>query len=210
MDTLIENNAVVLFQGDSITDAGRSIVNDADLGHGYAAMASAWFSAMYPEKCVKFLNRGISGHRAKDLRARWHPDCLDLQPTWVSILIGINDTWRRFDSHDPTTTNDYERDFRFLCTEVRDKLDAQLLIMEPFLLPTPRDRVKWRDDLDPKISTARQLAREYSALYVPLDGLFATAATKEALEFWLPDGVHPSPVGHALIAQAWLKCVKAI
>ena len=103
----------MLFQGDSITDAGRSRDNDADLGHGYAAMASAWFSALYPEKNVRFLNRGISGNRAKDLGPGGSADCLDLHPTWVSIMIGINDTWRRFDSNDPTSTEDYERDFRY-------------------------------------------------------------------------------------------------
>jgi lysophospholipase L1-like esterase len=207
---LIENNAVVLFQGDSITDAGRSRLNDIDLGRGYAAMAAAWFSALYPEKHVRFLNRGISGNRAVDLRGRWQHDCLDLQPTWVSILIGINDTWRRFDSNDPKTTESYERDFNHICSQVRDRLNARLIIMEPFLLPTPRDRIAWRQDLDPKIAVARKLSREYDALFVPLDGIFAEAATKQAMEFWLPDGVHPTTVGHALIAQAWLKCVKAI
>ena len=210
MDTLLENNAIVLFQGDSITDAGRSRVNNDDLGRGYAAMASSWYSALYPEKHVRFLNRGISGNRAKDLRGRWQSDCLDLKPTWVSIMIGINDTWRHYDSNDPTATQDYERDFRYICTQVRDILQARLIIMEPFLLPTPSDRVAWRVDLDPKIAIARQLAREFDAHFVPLDGLFAVAAVKEAMTFWLPDGVHPTAAGHALIAQAWLKCVKAI
>jgi acyl-CoA thioesterase-1 len=210
LDTLIENNAIVLFQGDSITDAGRSRTNDSDLGFGYAAIAAAWFSAAFPEKHVRFLNRGISGNRARDLRARWQRDCLDLHPTWVSIMIGINDTWRRYDSHDPTLTQDYERDFDHICAQVCDKLRARLIIMEPFLLPIPIDRVAWREDLDPKIAVARKLAREYQALYVPLDGLFASVATKEEMTFWLPDGVHPTTAGHALIAQTWLKSVGAI
>jgi acyl-CoA thioesterase-1 len=209
MDTLIENNAVVLFQGDSITDAGRSRMSDDDLGRGYAAMAAAWYSALHPEKQVQFLNRGISGNRVKDLRARWQPDCLDLKPTWVSIMIGINDTWRRFDSLDPTSTQAFEIDFRYICMEIHDNLHAQLIIMEPFLLPTLSDRLAWREDLDPKIAVVRQLAREFGALFVPLDGLFAAAATKVPMEFWLPDGVHPTAAGHALIAQAWLKCVQA-
>ena len=210
MDTLIENDTILLFQGDSITDAGRSRLNDSDPGRGYAAMAAAWFSAQYPEKNVRFLNRGISGNRVIDLRQRWQRDCLDLHPTWVSIMIGINDTWRRFDSNDPTSTEDYERDFNSICAEVRDNLHARLIIMEPFLLPTPQDRIAWRGDLDPKIAVARKLAREYNALFVPLDGVFAEAATRQAMEFWLPDGVHPTAAGHALRAQAWLKCVKAI
>ena len=209
MTPLIEDNAIVLFQGDSITDAGRSRVNDGELGHGYASMAAAWFSAKYPEKRVRFLNRGISGNRVKDLRARWQRDCLDLKPTWVSIMIGINDTWRRYDSHDPTSTEAYERDYRAILTDVHDKLDARLIVVEPFLLPTPPDREAWRIDLDPKIAVARKLAREFDAIFVPLDGPFAAAATRCEMGFWLPDGVHPTAAGHALIAQAWLKAVKA-
>lgn len=208
--TKIEHNATVLFQGDSITDAGRSRENDSDLGHGYAAMTAAWFSALYPESNVRFLNRGISGNRAKDLQARWQVDCLDLAPTWVSILIGINDTWRRYDSDDPTSAEAYEAAFRDILTQTRDRLDAQIIILEPFVLPTPPDRATWRVDLDPKLAVARKLAREFNALFVPLDGPFAAAATQREMAFWLGDGVHPTPAGHALIAQAWLRAVEAI
>ena len=206
----IEHNATVLFQGDSITDAGRSRENDADLGRGYAAMVAAWFSALHPERNVRFVNRGISGNRAKDLRARWTTDCLDLAPTWVSILIGINDTWRRYDSNDPTSAEAYEEGFRAIVTATQDKLDARIIILEPFVLPTPPDRAAWRADLDPKIAVARTLAREFGALFVPLDGPFAAAATRRPMDFWLADGVHPTPAGHALIAQAWLRAVGAI
>jgi acyl-CoA thioesterase I len=205
----IEKQATVLFQGDSITDAGRSRENDDDLGRGYAAMVAAWFSARYPERRVRFLNRGISGNRAKDLRARWQADCLDLAPTWVSILIGINDTWRRYDSDAPTSAEAYETAFRDILTQTRDQLDAQIIILEPFVLPKPPDRAAWREDLDPKIAVARKLAREFNTIFVPLDGPFAAAATQREMDFWLPDGVHPSPAGHALIAQAWLHAVGA-
>ncbi len=207
--TKIENSAVVLFQGDSITDAGRSRENDVDLGRGYPAMVAAWFSALYPEKNVRFINRGISGNRAADLKRRWQPDCLDLAPTWVSILIGINDTWRRYDSNDPTSAQVYEANFRAILEQTRDKLNAKLVILEPFSLPVPEDRASWRVDLDPKIAVARKLAREFEGIFVPLDGLFAAAATKREMGFWLPDGVHPSAAGHALIAQAWLSAVGA-
>jgi lysophospholipase L1-like esterase len=207
---MIEDQAVVLFQGDSITDAGRSRTNEAELGAGYAGLIAAWFSAAFPEKQVKFLNRGISGNRAKDLLARWQKDCLDLKPTWVSVLIGINDTWRRYDRNDPTPVEAYERDYREILRQTKETLHARLIICEPFLLPVPEDRVAWREDLDPKIAAARRLAREFNAIYVPLDGVFAAASTRRECAFWAPDGVHPTRPGHALIAQAWLRAVKAI
>ncbi|MBN1247012.1 MAG: SGNH/GDSL hydrolase family protein [Anaerolineae bacterium] len=203
------HEATVLFQGDSITDAGRSRQDDNDLGRGYPAMVAAWFSALYPEKRVRFINRGISGNRAKDLRERWQRDCLDLHPTLVSILIGINDTWRRYDSGDPTPVEHYEAAYRAVLEVTRDTLQAQIMILEPFSLPIPEDRAAWRADLDPKIAVTRMLAREFGATLVPLDGLFAAAAAQREMGFWLPDGVHPSAAGHALIAQAWLRAAGA-
>jgi lysophospholipase L1-like esterase len=205
---VFSNNNLILFQGDSITDCGRSRTEATSLGNGYAMMAAAWLSAAHPGAGWRFLNRGISGNRAKDLRARWQTDCLDLKPDWVSILIGINDTWRRFDRSDPTTTEAYEADYRFILQQTKDS-GARLIICEPFLLPIPQDRVAWRADLDPKIAVARKLAREFAAVYVPLDGAFAAAATQQPMEAWAPDGVHPTPAGHALIAQTWLHAVQA-
>ncbi len=207
----IQNNQTILFQGDSITDAGRNRDNPADLGWGYAAQTAAWFSALYPEKNVSFLNRGIGGNRVKDLRQRWIADCLELKPDWVSILIGINDTWRRYDSDDLTSAGAYETDYRFILeTLSRELPNTCLIICEPFVLPVPQDRREWRVDLDPKIAVARQMAMEFGAVYIPLDGLFAAAATQREPAFWAGDGVHPSQAGHALIAQSWLRAVKAL
>lgn len=210
MSLLIEDGATVLFQGDSITDAGRDRLNGHHLGSGYAMMAASWFQALYPEKAVHFINRGISGNRAKDLRSRWQVDCLDLQPTWVSIMIGINDTWRRYDSDDPTTVQAYEEAYRVILQDVTTKLGARLILCEPFVLPVPADRMQWREDLDPKIAVVRQLAREFHAMLVPLDGIFAQACARREPAFWAADGVHPSNAGHALIAQSWLRAVRAL
>lgn len=209
MQMRIEDNARVLFQGDSITDAGWQAEGPEGLGTGYALMVASWFQAMHPEKNVTFLNRGLSGNRAKDLEARWQKDCLDLKPTWVSIMIGINDTWRRFDSNDSTSSESYETSCRNILTKVKTQLHAGLILLEPFVLPVPADRKQWRVDLDPRIQIIRQLAVEFNAILVPLDGIFADAATKQPPVFWAGDGVHPSRAGHALIAQSWLRAVKA-
>ena len=205
MTNMFSDNAVVLFQGDSITDAGRRESYDT-MGFGYANLAASWFSALCPEKRVRFINRGISGNRAADLVSRWQEDCVSLKPDWVSILIGINDTWRRYDNDDPTTIETYESSYRTILQQTH----ARLILCEPFVLPTPPDRAAWRADLDPKIDAVRRLAREFDAIYVPFDGLFAQAATQAAPEFWAEDGVHPTMAGHALMAQAWLRAVKAL
>jgi acyl-CoA thioesterase I len=198
----------VLFIGDSITDAGRDRNDGSNLGSGYPYLIAAWYNALHPETNVSFFNRGLSGNRVSDLKARWKNDCLNLRPTLVSILIGINDTWRRYDSGEITSTEDFERDYRTILDSTRSSLDARLVLCEPFLLPVPADRRAWRVDLDPRIHVVRQLALEYDAVLVPLDGIFAqAAAARRDLAFWLPDGVHPAPAGHALIAQSWLHAV---
>ncbi len=206
----IEDGAVVLFQGDSITDSGRSRENRNDLGHGYAMMAASWVGAMYPELSVRFVNRGISGNRAKDLENRWQEDCLDVAPTWVSIMIGVNDTWRAFDSNDPTSPEAYRDAYEAILAATREKLGARLVLLEPFVLPHPEDRKAWRADLNPRIDIVRELACKYEAILVPLDGIMAEACTRRAPAYWASDGVHPSLPGHALIAQAWLQAVGAL
>ncbi|WP_410511701.1 SGNH/GDSL hydrolase family protein [Paenibacillus sp. BR2-3] len=203
-------NDVVLFQGDSITDCGRNYGDPSSLGEGYALMIAGRLGQLFPEKNLTFINRGISGNRAVDLQGRWDQDCLDLKPTWVSIYIGINDTWRRFDSGEEITPDQFEASYRDLIERTRKSLDAKLVLVEPFVLPVPEDRKGWRRDLDPKIHIVREMAREYGALLVPLDGLFAAASVKAEPAYWAPDGVHPSPAGHALIADAWLRTVGAI
>lgn len=209
MSRLLSPRDVILFQGDSITDCGRSRTDDQQLGGGYVALLSAWLKARYPEHDLRILNRGISGHRAKDLRARWQADCVDLQPTVVSILIGINDVWRRYDSKDATAVAAFEADYHAMLTTVRDQVKARLVLCEPFLLPCPPDRLAWREDLDPKIAAVRRLAVEFKATYIPYDGLFAAASTRQPPAYWAGDGVHPTPAGHALMAQHWLQAVGA-
>lgn len=202
---ILKNNDIVLFQGDSVTDCGRSREDDKDLGNGYPMMIASWLSALYPEINLKFINKGISGNRVRDLKGRWENDCIKLNPTFISILIGINDCWRRYDSNDPTSVEDFEKDYRYILKQIREKTDARILLLEPFVLPVPEDRRAWREDLDPKIHVVRELAREFKAMLLPLDGIFSSASAFKEPAFWLPDGVHPSPAGHALIAKEWLR-----
>lgn len=204
----IKDNSVVLFQGDSITDVGRDREDINNLGNGYPNMVASMFAAAHPNMNVKFTNKGISGNRTIELLNRWQEDCIDLKPDVVSILIGINDCWRRFDANDPTWEDAYYNNYKNILTKIKEKLNAKLIIMEPFVLPYPEDRKQWRVDLDPKIHKARELAKEFDALYIPLDGIFAQASIFKENGFWSADGVHPTAAGHALIAKHWLKTIE--
>lgn len=204
----IKEKSTVLFQGDSVTDCGRSRDNDDFMGNGYANMIAAWLSATYPEKDITFINRSVSGNRSINLVERWDKDCLALEPDLVSILIGINDCWRRYDRNDPTSTQDFENNYRRILTDTKEKLDADIVLCEPFVLPVSDDRKQWREDLDPKIQVVRRLALEFDALYVPFDGVFANACTRKEPSFWAADGVHPTQAGHALMAKTWIHALR--
>ncbi|WP_438351702.1 SGNH/GDSL hydrolase family protein [Paenibacillus sp. FA6] len=204
----IENNETILFIGDSVTDCGRNYSDHGSLGSGYAFLAAAEWGRKYPEKNTNFTNRGISGNRVIDLDRRWEEDCLRLNPAWVSIYIGINDVWRRYDNDEATSAEQFYKGYRKLIERTNEHTDAKLILVEPFCLPVPEDRKTWREDLDPKIQAIRDLAREFQTLYVPLDGLFASASTQIDPSYWAGDGVHPTAAGHALIAKAWLETVQ--
>jgi lysophospholipase L1-like esterase len=203
---LFQPGQTILFQGDSITDAYRSREDAARLGEGYAMMAASRMQALHPGLGLKFLNKGVSGNRAVDLARRWEVDCLNLKPDWVSILIGVNDCWRRYDAKDPTPVEVFETHYRDIL-ERSKRQGIGIIICEPFLLSCPPDREAWREDLDPKIHVARRLAREFAARLVPFDGIFAARSVEQPPSFWAGDGVHPSPAGHALMAAEWIKAV---
>jgi len=208
MTVTLSRNSRVLFIGDSITDAGRDRTDGASLGAGYAFIAAARFAAAHPGHGVTFLNRGIGGDRVSELSVRWDADCLALRPAVVSIMIGINDTWRRYDAGDPTSTEDYEQGYRELLTQVRDQLGADLLLIEPFLVPVTEAQWTWREDLDPRIVVVRRLAAEFGATLLATDGLFAQATAGSDPFVWVRDGVHLTAAGAALLAEAWLGLVQ--
>lgn len=194
----------VLFIGDSITDCGRERDDADSLGAGYVARVAEWHGLENPGAQVRFVNRGISGNRVADLRRRWSADCLELEPDVVSIMIGVNDTWRRYDRDDPTSAEDFAADYRDILGRTAE-IGARLILVEPFLLPVRAEQWEWRADLDPKIAVVRRLAGEYGASFVATDGPMAQAGSASAPTDWVRDGVHPTPAGHALLARAWLR-----
>lgn len=201
---MIAPHDTIVFYGDSITDGGRDRADPADLGRGYVLLVAAHLRARVASPALRVANRGISGDRICDLEARFAREVAPLAPTVLSILIGINDTWHQFQHGKPSPHPEFRAAYRRLLEAARAAGNPRLIILEPFLLPVPEERREWRADLDARIAAIRDLAAAFGATYVPLDGLFAAAACRAPADYWLPDGVHPSPAGHAVIAEAWL------
>ena len=207
MKEAFKKGQTVLFQGDSITDCGRDREDITSLSEGYPGIVAQMYHLLFPENEVTFINRGISGNRAIDLLDRYDEDFKAIHPDFISILIGINDTWRRYDSNDPTSAEKFERNYRKLLEKIKsDMPHCKIMIIEPFLLYSQPGLERWREDLDPKIQVVRKLAKEYADYYLPLDGIFAKEeVTRYSCKEMTEDGVHPTPLGHAIIAEEYLK-----
>lgn len=199
----------ILFQGDSITDAGRSREDPHQLGRGYPKYTAELISAKYPSLPLEFINLGISGNRAESLLARWEADAVAVQPDVISILIGVNDTWHHAGNRDWMPHDYFESCYRNILTQLKEKTHAKIIILEQFLCYT-EDKSFFRCDLDPKIQITRALAREFADAFIPLDGLFAAASIKTAPTFWAADGVHPTADGAKFIAERYLEVVSPI
>lgn len=204
---MLKSNSTILFHGDSITDATRTYDKQAILGVGYPFMVKQYLDTFHKDLDINVVNCGVSGFRSKDLVARWDSDCITLKPDYVSILIGINDTWRGQDSDDRTTTEKFEQNYRNILTKTATEIDCELIILEPFLISSDPEKASWRIDLDPKIGVIRALAKEFHATFIPLDGFFAAKSTKTDPAYFSEDGVHPTIQGHAEIAKLWLDMV---
>jgi len=198
----------ILFQGDSITDAGRDRSDPHNLA-GYAKFAAELIKARHPATEFEFFDLGIGGNRAENLRARWQQDAIDIQPDIISVLIGVNDTWHRSRKGDWMPHEYFEICYRDILTQIKEKTNAKIIILEQFLLEVP-DKSFFRQDLDPKIQVTRKLAREFADVFIPLDGLFAAECIDNEPTVWAADGVHPTPEGAQFIAGHYLKAVQKI
>ncbi|MBQ3179179.1 MAG: SGNH/GDSL hydrolase family protein [Clostridia bacterium] len=196
----------ILFQGDSITDAGRDRNDPTNLGNGYPKYAAALIRARHPDVDFTFWDLGISGNRAENLRDRWQEDCIAYDPDLVSILIGVNDTWHRAAEGNWMPHDYFEECYRYCLEEIKTKTHAKILILEQFIVPTGA-LANGRADLDAKIQVTRKLAREYADAFIPLDGLIAQASIGVNPALWAADGVHPTAAGAQLIADYYADAV---
>ena len=204
----------ILFQGDSITDALRSREHDFFFGNGYPALVAARLGFEEPG-AYSFLNRGISGNRVVDLYARIKVDLINLKPDVLSILIGVNDVWHEVEIENGVDAVKFERIYDMLLTEVEEALPGiRILILEPFVLhgsateaieEKPQRWEYFRDETPLRAAAAKRVAEKHGTVWVPLQERFDEACRLAPAEYWLWDGVHPTQMGHELIARAWLE-----
>ncbi|MER6115970.1 SGNH/GDSL hydrolase family protein [Streptomyces sp. NPDC001743] len=206
----INDDDTLLFIGDSITDAGRDRADSASLGHGYVhEIARTLRERAHDGPGPRVVNRGIGGNRVYDLESRWAADVIGHRPTVVTVKIGINDTWRLYDSGLVSPVHEFEACLDRLLADTVRQLSARLVVITPFLLPVTPDQEGWFEDLSPRTDAVLRTATHHGAQIVRADLVLPRAAQDRPAAELAPDGVHPSPLGHRLIADAWLAAVGA-
>ena len=206
----------LLFLGDSITDMkwGR---NESDrnhyLGHSFVYLIASRLGVDLPAVELEFFNRGISGNKVADLKARWQKDAIDMKPDVLSVLIGVNDVSRGGGQGVPLDR--WEPDYRDILTRSRKaNPNLRLVLLDPFVLRCGRLKfdeawAHWRGEIDKQRKIVAQLAKDFDAVHILTQDIFDRAAAAVSPEHWIWDGVHPLPQGHELIARNWLEQVSA-
>ncbi len=201
----------LIFQGDSITDAGRDRRNYHDLGMGYPKYAAEALSAACPDINFEFINFGISGNRTCELFDRLYNDAIAFQPDVISILIGINDIWHRYGSSRILTTDlQLETNYRAILERLKNETNAKIVILAPYYLDA-EENAYIREDLATVGPIVKRLADEFADVYIPLDVHFAEAlASQPAPLHYSLDGVHPNENGAAFIGSIYAKAVEPL
>jgi lysophospholipase L1-like esterase len=211
----ISKDDVILFQGDSITDAGRkrdkTNPNQASaLGSGYAMIAASGLLYNYAGKNLKVYNRGISGNKVYQLADRWDNDTFNLKPNVLSILVGVNDFWHTLVNGYKGTIKTYRDDYKTLLDRTKQTLpDVKLIIGEPYaVIGVKSVDEKWYPAFNEYRKAAREIAASYGAVFIPYQSIYDKAQKLAPGAYWTADGVHPTLAGARLMAHAWMEAVK--
>jgi lysophospholipase L1-like esterase len=209
----IKPHSVILFQGNSITDAGRSrrsiSPNNPDgLGYGYPRLIADQLLTEYPDHFLQIYNRGVSGDRIRDLAQRWQNDSLRLLPDIISLLIGVNDTWNYLYMGMGSDPRDYKKVYRKILQDTHQELpDIQFILCEPFVLITGEVSEEWLSDINERQEITRELAGDFNGVVVPFQSALDQSAQDISPNKLLDDGVHPTDLGHHILADCWIEAV---
>ena len=209
----------ILFQGDSITDGGRNRNDYYGLGVGYPHLVRGTLGLECPNE-YEFINRGVSGNRIVDLYARIKIDFINLAPDYVSIYIGVNDTWHEIAYNNGVDTAKFEKVYIMLIDELKVACpNMKIIIISPYVLEGtatcntkefPDRWERFKKDVAEKVEVTKRIAKKYNLPLIELQPAFDEALKSAPAAYWAADGVHPTVCGNELIKNLWIKTFKEI
>ncbi len=205
----LAQNQTIVFIGDSITDAGRTEKPYSPYGFGYVHFTANYLLAKYPELNLRIINTGISGNTIGNLKNRWDKDCLNFKPDIISIMIGINDLWRKHTNQldQAADAKEYEVTFERLLLNAKQKKNCQLMLCEPFMFcDNPADPM--RKGLNAYIEAIHRIAEQFNATVVQIQKQIDEKIKQITSYKWSDDMVHPFVWAHFWISQQWIQAAK--
>jgi len=199
MSFRIEQGQTLVCLGDSITQADP----------GYVSLMAALIAAKYPDRDIRVVNAGISGHKAPDMQARLARDVIAHRPDWVTLNVGINDVWHGLDGQDHGVSLDiYEPTVEAMITRLQHETTAQIVLVTPTVIgenPTdPANQI-----LAGYVAAMERTAVRRGTLLAPAhaDFLLALRAGQAATPGFqmTTDGVHLNAIGNARLALTILE-----
>lgn len=196
----------ILFQGDSITDADRDRSDYHKMGLGYAAIVVQKLTEKYPNVDFEFINLGLSGNRTDQLFDRLTPDCVELDPDIVSVLIGINDVWHRYEyEFIPTTDEQIALNFKCILERIKRDTKAKLIVLQPFT--EGDDQARMQSDVDRLIAMVNDIAEKYADTYIRTNEIIHADENYGKEHYFTRDGVHPCTTGAEFIADLYVEAI---
>lgn len=207
-------------------------------GHGYQTIVAGKLGADNLDRQPKFLNMGHSGWTVSMVFSKWEEEIISYKPDILSILIGINDVIRGWmeELTSEQISENYLACYRKLLERTYEALpNIKCILCEPFFkaaynhsqpyknVPHPihgedfqlldfgvsERQVEFFDrTLADMRKGLQRLGEEFGCVYVPVQDLFDKAAQKAPVEYFIWDSVHPTIVGHELLARRWLETVE--
>ena len=206
----IKKDSKVLFIGDSITDVkfnhkkrfsikGRNV---------YALQLKKKFKEY--SKDIKVDIKGIASNRTYHVYDRLTNDCINLKPDIIIMLIGVNDAWENYVPQNyPPLLRPMEPHIREVYRRIGMELsDTQVLYLMPFMIDAVEEKLPFHKTLDEYREVLKNIALQNGALVLDMQAVFNEAQKNTAPKDLAIDGIHPTNLGHKVMADAILEMLE--
>lgn len=200
---LKKGNKVVII-GDSITDVKFNRKKRFSIkGNNVYALQLKKIIKNYSSD-IDVQIKGIASNRTYHVYDRLTKDCMNLKPDVIIMLIGVNDAWENYVPEQyPPLVRPMEPHMREIYRRINTELPGtQVLYLMPFMIDAVEEKLPFHGVLDEFREKLKSLATEYGACVLDLQQIFNEKQKTTDPKKLAVDGIHPTNLGHKVIADA--------